>query len=376
MRILYVIDSLAPGGAETSLVEMATGLVQGGVELHVLSLGNRLDLAPELQATGATLHHWAHSSGRLGNVHRAIQVARFIEPDLIHTTLFEADVAGRLAAGILGIPASTSLVNDSYGPAHYAESSRVKLHGARAADTATAKFAAHFHSISSAIAESVPPRIGVAQSNVQVIPRGRDRRKFPFRPSELRRQTRLEMGLDSDTPVILAVGRQEPQKGIHHLLSAVDQVARRQPDLVTLIAGREGRASESLHELSKGSRATVRFLGHRSDISALLAAADVLCFPSEREGFGGVLIEAMAAGCPIVASPIPTTIEVLGKGRESVGNLSSLQTGELSQTLLSVLSNPQEARSRAVAGRDRFETHYTIEAVVGSMIKYFQSCVT
>lgn len=76
MRLLYVIDSLAPGGAETSLAEMAPGLVARGVELHVLPLGPRLDLAPRLELAGAMVHSRASRSGRPGNIHAVMQVAR------------------------------------------------------------------------------------------------------------------------------------------------------------------------------------------------------------------------------------------------------------------------------------------------------------
>lgn len=76
MRLLYVIDSLAPGGAETSLAAMAPGLVARGIELHVLPLGQALDLAPALIASGVVVHERTGRPGRVGNLLAVLQTAR------------------------------------------------------------------------------------------------------------------------------------------------------------------------------------------------------------------------------------------------------------------------------------------------------------
>ena len=102
MRLLYVPDSLAPGGAETSLVEMTPGLVSAGMELHVLPLGPASALRTPLQEAGAVVHQPAERARRITHIRAVMDLARLTRPDLIHTTLFEADVAGRAAARILG----------------------------------------------------------------------------------------------------------------------------------------------------------------------------------------------------------------------------------------------------------------------------------
>ena len=167
MRLLYVIDSLAPGGAETSLAEMAPGLIARGIDLHVLPLGRQLDLAPRLEASGAAVHVHDTRAGRISNVRTVIAVARRIRPSLVHTTLYESDVAGRTAAALLHVPASTSIVNDSYGSSHYAESNRAKLNAARALDAVTALSARRFHALSAAVADSVAPRLRIPETTLR-----------------------------------------------------------------------------------------------------------------------------------------------------------------------------------------------------------------
>lgn len=373
MRLLYVIDSLAPGGAETSLAEMAPGLVNAHIDLHVLPLKDQLDLAPRLQDSGAVIHrNTGRGRARVRNVRSVIKVAKSIRPDAIHTTLFEADVAARIAALALGIPASTSLVSDSYDASHYQESSAAKLHAARAVDAATGLIAHRFHAITHAIAQSVAPRLWIPSGKIEVIPRGRNPLRFPFKPPGERERIRQQLGITRHAPVILAIGRQEPQKGLQHLLAATQILGSNHSDLVVIIAGREGRATPTLKSTALAIRRDIRFLGHRTDVSSLLSAADVLCFPSEREGLGGVLIEAMAVGCPIVATSIPTSREVLGSGTNSVGLLTP--PGDhvaLATSINYALTNRQETAMRATRARQRFEHNFTLDRIVERMAAFF-----
>ena len=373
MRLLYVIDSLAPGGAETSLAEMAPGLVRAGIDLHVLSLGTRLDLARRLEQAGAVVHvRDAPRLGRISNVRNVLEIAKAIHPAMIHTTLYEADISGRTAARLLGIPASSSIVNDSYSLSHYQESNTLKLQVARKLDSATSIFVERFHSLTQTIAESVAPRIGVPLHRIDVIPRGRDPQAFPFKPTGIRGRVRSQLGIADTAPIILAVGRQEPQKGLHHLLNAIPSISSGFPKLVVLLAGKDGRSTKSLQELAVNASVDVRFLGHRPDVANLLAASDVFCLPSLREGFGGVLIEAMAMGCPVVASDIPTTREVLGRGASSVGVLTpSGDEIALGQALTAVLSDSRSAHDTTVRARRLFEARFTIDKVVDQMAGFF-----
>jgi glycosyltransferase involved in cell wall biosynthesis len=373
VRLLYVIDSLAPGGAETSLAEMAPYLVAQGVDLHVLPLGSRLDLAERLEKGGAVVHRVDAATGRVGNVRTVLDSMRAVRPTLVHTTLFEADVAGRSAARLRRVPVSTSLVSDSYSPAHRAESPAMRIALARAVDATTARFATRFHAISGAVADAVAPRLGLRRELVEVIPRGRDPHGFPYRPEGARPRVRAALGLADNVPVVLAVGRLEASKGLRHLLAAFPAVQAMNPGVVLLIAGKDGRSGPGLRDQAAVSGCDVRFLGHRTDVADLMAAADVLCFPSEREGFGGVLIEALAVGCPVVASGIPTTVEVLGRGDDAVGVLTGVaDPGDLAAALVEVLGDPAGSEGRARRGRARFEQHFTIERIAHDMASFFE----
>jgi glycosyltransferase involved in cell wall biosynthesis len=181
------------------------------------------------------------------------------------------------------------------------------------------------------------------------------------------------LGIGLDEPLILAIGRLEPQKGLLHLLDAASVVATKHPRAIIAIAGKEGRSSDQLRAKAAESPLTVQFLGHRTDVPTLLAGADVFCFPSEREGLGGVLVEALAVGCPVVASSIPTSLEVLAANGPPVGLLAPVgDAGSLGDLIVEVLESPTISACRAKAGREHFEREYTIDVVVEQMIDFFE----
>ena len=146
MRVLYVIESLAPGGAETSLAALAGLYPDHGVELEVAYLHERPGLQKQFQAAGARLTSLAGPGGRRRWVRRAAELIRDRRPDLVHTTLFEADVAGRLTAASTRTPVVTSLVNVRYGPEHRDDPGvrLPQLLAAQFADMATARVVRRF----------------------------------------------------------------------------------------------------------------------------------------------------------------------------------------------------------------------------------------
>jgi ATP-binding cassette subfamily B protein len=233
---------------------------------------------------------------------------------------------------------------------------------------------ASFHAVSQSLAARTSQFLRVPGNRIEVIPRGRDPRKYLFRTAGLRESTRSELGIPLDAPTILAVGRMEPAKGQLHLMRGLPVVAAAHPGLVVLVAGKEGASGDDLRSAARGLPADIRFLGHRNDVPALLAAADVLCFPSLREGSPGTLIEAMAVGCPVVASDIPPNYEVLGSGARSAGQLINTQDPQaLGDAVNRALANPDFTTHRAQVGRARFEERFTIDAVVTRMADFYLS---
>lgn len=375
IRVVQVIDSLARAGAEQSLAILAPHLVAEGVDLHVAYLVERDGLRSEFEAAGASVVSLAEpGAGRRRWLARATELIDDLQPAVVHTTLFEADLAGRRAAARRGVPSVSSFVNTTYGSAQAGREnvSRLRLRAAQAADAWTARKVARFHAVTNHVADVMSRRLLVPRDKIEVIPRGRDGALLGRRTPERRSDVRSRLGIGPDVPLVVAVARQEPQKGLDVLLAAVARLRVARPDLRVLVAGREGRATAALGEAMRAADlgGAVTFLGMRDDVPDLLAAADAFAFPSLWEGAGGTLLEAMALEAPIVTSALPTLLETVDE-RTAVlvdpGDAAALADG-----LARVLDDPLAAAGRSAVARERFEAEFTIESSARRMVALYE----
>src|SRR5450755_1979215 len=109
LRLLYLIDSLAPGGSERSLAALAPHYRDLGVELTVGVLCDRAGVADEIRAADGKVISLAGAAGRARQLSALRALVTERQPDLVHTTLFESDVLGRVAARSAGTPVVSSL---------------------------------------------------------------------------------------------------------------------------------------------------------------------------------------------------------------------------------------------------------------------------
>jgi glycosyltransferase involved in cell wall biosynthesis len=297
-----------------------------------------------------------------------------LRPDVVHTTLFEADLAGRRASARLGVPCISSFVNTAYGRTEGGRDGlhRIKVRAAQAADALTARRVGRFHAVTQHVADVMSRRLLVPARKIEVIQRGRDAAVLGRRSAERTLATRSRLGIRAEVPLVVAIGRQEPQKGLDVLLKALPAVRSRFPDVRVFVAGREGRATQSLTELAAalGAADAVRFLGMRDDVADLLAAADVFAFPSLWEGAGGTLLEAMALECPIVSSRLPTLLETVDESTAELVSPGSLD--DLARGIIGALADPRGAAQRARAARTRFEEQFTIESSARRMTQLYR----
>lgn len=316
MRVLSIIDGLGTGGAERSLAEIAIGFGQQGHVVEVVCLHQRSGAHEDLVAAGVRVHVLARRSfiGRVREFRRC--VAAF-DPDVVHSTLYASNLVARFALIGLPHPLVTSLVNVRYDVQRLellSPAQRGKYRLARRVDELSAgRLTDHFHAITNVVAQDHLDRYRLDPSAVTVIPRGRDRARFHPAPPAERAAIRSRLGLGDDV-IVLSLGRQETQKGHIHLVAAASLLPAAGARI--LIAGRDGsetnRLERALEDSSGGC--PVEFLGFRRDVLDLLQAADIFVFPSLWEGLGGALVEAMAAGLPIVASDIAAVAEVVVDG--------------------------------------------------------------
>lgn len=373
MRILYVIDSLSASGAERSLAEMIGPLRQRGVSIAVSYLHERPGLRPELEALGTTVRCVRRSGlGSVGELSRLIRRSR---PDLVHTTLFEADIAGRLASTIARNPVVSSLVNVAYGPEHFRipNMNANKLRAARMLDASTARLTVRMHAISNEVARVMGQRLRYPGDRIDVVRRGRDPSLLGSRTPRRRRDARDRLGIADDGPVVLAAARQEHQKGLDVLLHAFASLRGTFPRARMFVAGRSGASTPQLEALVDhlGLGDSARFLGARADVGDLLCAADVFVLPSRWEGLGSVLLEAMALEAPIVATALPAVEEVVSH-RDTAVLVPVEDPIALADAIYAVLKDGDTASEMARRARDRFAEHFTIDRIADEMVAFFE----
>jgi glycosyltransferase involved in cell wall biosynthesis len=377
VRIVFVVNGLGTGGAERSLVEMTHHFVDAGVEPTFVCFYRR-DEGVEASAIRAGWDvRFVHDRGLLRRVWALAQIVREVRPHLVHSSIFEADLVARVTRLIEGTPLVCSLVNMPYERLRTEEDIHVtpqRLQMVRYVDAFTSHaFVTHFHAITQAVKESATRQLGIAPRRITVVHRGRDRARLGDPSAERRASARRALGLTDDRPVVLNVARHEFQKGQRHLVSAWDSVHRRDPGAVLLIAGRNGNATEALRaDVARlGLESSVRFLGHRDDVPELLCAADIFCLPSLWEGLGGVLLEAMALGVPIVASRLPPTEEVLVPG----GGASLVEPADaqaLGRALDALLVDPARRRAMSDVNARHFRENFDLPVISERMLDVFR----
>ncbi len=376
MRILHVINQYSLAGAEISLREIVRYLEGPDCHHGVVVFSPSEGKTTSLQEVGAEVFEPEHALQNTRARVRAVwQAVDTFQPDFLHTSLFQADFAGRLVGRVRRLPVLTSLVNTS-DPADMLRDTNVaswKLAAVQQVDRFLARWATSgFHAITEAVAADAVARLGVQRRAVRVVQRGRSPDSLGKKSAARRAAARASYGLDPETFVLVNVGRQEPQKGQLYLIKALAEIREKIPACL-LIAGRPGRQTEVLRKtvMETGLSDQVRFLGPVATVPDLLCAADLFVFPSLYEGLGGAVLEAMALEAAVIASDIPALREVLA-GEECGRLVPPADPAALAIAICAAAVDPEETARRAQRAHARFESHYTSACMSEGMRLLYQ----
>lgn len=369
-----MLDSLAPGGAERSTVALLPHLIDRGFRLDVATLHDRPGLQGAVAEAGVEVHDLSGPGRRVGWIRRTRDLLTALQPDLLHTSLFEADVTGRTAAFLARVPAVTTLPTERYGAAHLSAPhlSTAKVRLAQATDIATVRFARRLHAVSHHVADTMAGHLRYPRDRIDVVHRGRaPSDSDPASAAEARCGLRRELDL-GDRPTILLASRHEQAKGIDRALRAMPPILASLPDAILLVAGREGEQTATLTSMvgELGVEASVRFVGHRDDVAALHRAADVFVLPSRREGLPGALLEAMAEENPAVVNDLPQVREVVSPDEAHIVDAADPQA--LAGAIGEVLTHRTAAAAMASAALGRFLDGFTLDRAADGMADFYR----
>jgi glycosyltransferase involved in cell wall biosynthesis len=272
---------------------------------------------------------------------------------IVHTHLYHGNTYGRLAAIQARIPVIVASVHNVY--------ERVKAHRTWV-NRALARWTDAILAGSEAVREDILRSDRVPRKQVHVLPYGIDPEPYHTLPDPA--ESRKTLGLPPGAPVVGTVGRLETQKGHDLLLRSLADLRSEGCNAVLLLVG-EGRERTRLAELAAelGLADRVRFLGTRRDLPVLFAAMDVFAFPSRWEGTPLALIAAMAAGLPVVATPVGGIPDVLKDGVR--GRLVPVDdVPALTAALRDILRDAATSRTLGAAAREYVLNHCSVTAML------------
>jgi len=190
-----------------------------------------------------------------------------------------------------------------------------------------------------------------------------------YADASARERVRRELGAGPDDPVIGMVGELTSRKNHRAVVSRLAALRERFPGLQVWIAG-EGPERDALAELAGDG---LRLLGFRDDVPDLLQGVDLFCHPALREGFGYVIVEAMAAGKPVIVARASNLPEIVGD--EETGLLvDPIDEAAWETAIADLLADPERAGVLAAAGRARANTAFDIERMLDEVEAYFVEC--
>jgi glycosyltransferase involved in cell wall biosynthesis len=236
-----------------------------------------------------------------------LKLVRTNQVDLIHAHEFSAIICGWVVARLSGIP----FVGTVHGKNYFWEKARRRL--AYRIVSRSGRLVA----VSQDLKRFVMEKVGLSDENVELIYNGVQ--PEPGVSEEEVQVARAELGLERDHVVIGAIGSLYPVKGHRYLLEAMPTVLERNSRAILLVIGR-GELEDALKEQAKrlGLEGQVRFLGMRNDIPRLLRVLDLFVLPSLSEGLSLALLEAMAAGLPVVATRVGGNAELVVEGETGI----------------------------------------------------------
>jgi sugar transferase (PEP-CTERM/EpsH1 system associated) len=354
--VLHLITELSTGGAQTALCRLLTGLDRNRFSPTVACLynGDKI-VAQQIRAQGIPVTDLGMTAKwRVDAFWRLYRLLRHECPTILHSWMFHANLPGRVLGRLAGVPIIvTSRRNVNIGGVLREYLNRW-----------TARLDDRVIAVCELARQAEIKRARVPPDKVVTIYNGVDAEQFSATNPQVVAQVRQAFGIPVDVPLVGAVGRLHRQKGFADLLTAIAQVQEHIPTVRLLLVG-DGELRDDLEiqaQLS-GLSNVVTFTGTRSDVPEILAGLDMFVLPSLWEGMPNVILEAMSASLPVVATAVGGTPEVVVDGVTGL-LVPPRDPDTLAQAITCLLRDPDLRRKMGRAGRERGEQHFSIKKTV------------
>jgi glycosyltransferase involved in cell wall biosynthesis len=352
INVLFVVKPIQWSGSDRVLLDLATRLnkekyqvIFAVISLNPADEATIPDSFPKIIFDMPDLHGWRQLLFSL----RLCWAIHKYKIKIIHMNSYHPGNYCRLAAFCMGMPV---IIDHWHGFNRFSLKRRVLC-----------RLYNHFTDLSFVVSELVGKYIqeqcGTAPERIQVLYNGVDLAQY--QNQDLAAKVRQELGLPPDLPVVGLVARLDHRaKGHIELLQALSLLKDRHTVHALMVGG--GRRQEEMQQLaaSLGLAQVVHFLGNRKDVPRLLAAMDIFVLPSHSEGVSLAVLEAMAAGLPVIVSEVGGLPEIVQ--HEDTGLLIPPKDPEaLAQSLARVLEEPGLAQRLGQKAREQVQEKYSLE---------------
>jgi glycosyltransferase involved in cell wall biosynthesis len=353
-RLMHVVPDLEVGGLQKVVVALCQGIDRSRFDVSALCLWTRGDLAAELEAAGTPVF-------LIGRAERtdylAFRKVRSIlargRIDIVHTHNTPALLDGAVGALLAGV---RRIIHTEHGRA-FPDTRRIMF-----AERVLSLALHRFVGVSEETVERLIEYEKIPRRKLEMIPNGIVAE--PFEREIDRAAKRAELGVPPGAPILGLGARLAPEKGLDQLLEAVRLLRAEFPAIQLLIAG-EGPEELVLRALARerGIAESVRFLGVRHDMPELLKVFDVYVLSSLREGLPMSILEAMAAGCPVVATRVGGIHSVIEDGVNGV-LVPPRDPRALANAIAALLRDADLRRSFAARSHAVFHSGYSAEQMI------------
>ncbi len=313
-RIVHIIYALSTGGLENGLVNIINGTPPGRFEHMIVCITGADNFAGRITAEGVRVFELHKRAGHDWGFYRRLrQLLRALQPDIIHSrnlAALEAQLCGLLLPGVKRVHGEHGReINDLDG-------SNWKYLALR---RCLRPFIHRYIAVSKDLEQWLLHSVGVRRSRLRQIYNGVDCERFAPRQSKPRDLLPAHWPQHTDTLILGTVGRLTPVKDQRQLLLAMAALRSEQPALFVrlyLVMVGDGPLRDELTALTAKLHLTeqVWFAGDRDDVPALLSCMDLFVLPSLAEGVSNTVLEAMAAGLPVVATAVGGNTELVTEG--------------------------------------------------------------
>ena len=349
IQVLRIVIGLNQGGVQQAVLNLARNLDRSKFNLIVCAIENGGLIEREIKKSGINVIVLGFKRQPIKSILALIKVIKENKIDIVHASSYHPSLYGRIAAIISKVPIIISyehVIFNHFRPAR-AFLNRILNY-----------FTDAYTPVSQGVSDQIIKWYGYSKDKVYVLYNGVDTNRFSPDPSKVLAKEIL--GLDPKALIISMICRLDLSKGHRFFFEAITRLKRKK-NIQFIVVG-SGPHEGPIIDLAKayGLEKSIKFLGVRRDINVCMNATDIFCFPTLQEGFSNVLIEAMSAGCAIIASDFPSNLEVM-KHKKNGLIVEMRNAGELEKAIQKYIDSTSLRKKMSIAARETIKKSFSVD---------------